>query len=170
MGNSMQYEVALRLADEGVPLRAIARATALPSLELREFLTRSLQDGRLLSMPREDWPIGYPRDERAFRLSQLTTRNPASMIVQVQQLFGCTRAEANFLLALVQNDQVSKIRDDMAYKSVDVYVCRLRKLLEPLQISINTMWGYGYRMVPKDRQRILDMILAAVQPKLNACA
>jgi hypothetical protein len=48
--------IAIRLADEGVPLRAIARATNIPSTQLYETLTVARMDGRLLSLPRDDWP------------------------------------------------------------------------------------------------------------------
>jgi len=171
MGSASQYEVVIRLADEGVPVRAIARSTSLPSDQIREILTDALQDGRLLELPREDWPPGFPRDQRV-NYARATGVDPIALLYRVQKLFRCARSEAILLLALVQNDQVSKVRDDMAYKSVDVYVCNLRKILEPLKITINTLWGYGYRITPKDRRKLLDMIVTAVQPpeKLDACA
>jgi hypothetical protein len=57
-------EVAIRLADEGVPLCAIARATRIPSDELREQLRAAQEDGRLISQPAHDWP---PHDAKPRR-------------------------------------------------------------------------------------------------------
>ena len=61
--------IAVRLADEGVPLRAIARATNTPSDQLRTKLREARDEGRLLDLPKEDWPPGFPRDQRALQLS-----------------------------------------------------------------------------------------------------
>src|SRR3954465_15888923 len=61
-------DFAIRLADEGVPLRAIARATKIPSEELRTALEEARDDGRLIELPRDDWPPGFPRDQRALQL------------------------------------------------------------------------------------------------------
>ena len=66
--------IAVRLADEGVPLRAIARATDIPSARLYETLTLAKMEGRLLELPRDDWPPGYPRDRRSLQLSRLVTK------------------------------------------------------------------------------------------------
>jgi hypothetical protein len=57
-------EIAIRLADEGVPLRAIARACRIPSSELRAQLEAAHKDGRIVDLPKEDWP---PYDVRSRR-------------------------------------------------------------------------------------------------------
>jgi hypothetical protein len=48
-------EVAIALADEGVPLACIARATRIPSDELRDHLLEAREAGRLIDLPRHDW-------------------------------------------------------------------------------------------------------------------
>ncbi|WCA57549.1 winged helix-turn-helix domain-containing protein [Agrobacterium tumefaciens] len=45
----------------------------------------------------------------------------------------------------------SHVDDEPEIKIVDVYVCKLRKKLKPLSISIDTVWGAGYRMMPRAR-------------------
>lgn len=42
-------------------------------------------------------------------------------------------------------------------KIIDVFVCKLRKKLEPFDLAIETNWGQGYFMTPamKDRARAL---------------
>jgi hypothetical protein len=155
-------DFAIRLADEGVPLRAIARATKIPSEQLRITLEEAIDDGRLIELPREDWPPGFPRDQRALQLSRMLSEDQHALVFNVQKIFHFSPAEAALLLALVQNVQVSKTRNDMAYKSIDVYICRMRKALEPFQIEIKTLWGYGYQIQMPDRRKIMDLILACV--------
>jgi hypothetical protein len=160
-------DFAIRLADEGVPLRAIARATKIPSEELRTALEEARDDGRLIELPRDDWPPGFPRDQRALQLSRMLSEDQNALVFSVQKIFHFSPAEAALLLALVQNVQVSKTRNDMAYKSIDVYICRMRRALEPFEVEIRTLWGYGYQIPMLHRRKIMEMILSSVQePRL----
>lgn len=34
---------------------------------------------------------------------------------------------------------------------IDVFVCKMRKKLKPFDLSIETVWGRGYRMPPKSK-------------------
>ncbi len=105
--------IAIRLADEGVPVRAIARATNIPSAQLYETLTVARMDGRLLSLPRDDWPPGCPRDQRALQLSRLAAENRDSLMLAIQAIFCLTLQEARLLLLLLQHEQVSHARLDI---------------------------------------------------------
>jgi hypothetical protein len=60
-----ETEIAVRLADEGVPLAVIARATQIPSADLRKQLQEALERGRIIEMPRNDWP---PYDTKPRRM------------------------------------------------------------------------------------------------------
>jgi hypothetical protein len=155
-------DFAVRLADEGVPLRAIARATKIPSDDLRDALSEAKREGRLLELPRDDWPPGFPRDQRALQLSRLVVENKDAVFLAVQQIFRLWQSEVPLLLALVQHDTVSKKRDSMTEKTVDVHICRMRKLLWPFEIRILTLWGYGYQMAVEHRRRTMDIILRHV--------
>jgi putative DNA primase/helicase len=49
----------------------------------------------------------------------------------------------------------------MEAKTVDVHIHRLRRQLEPHRITIETIWGAGYRIPAADRRHVLDMVLQA---------
>src|SRR5881394_2800927 len=138
-------EIAVRLADEGVPLRAIARATRMPSALVRERLRTALASGQLLDLPREDWPSGFPRDQRALQLSRLSSENRDQLLVAMQRIFGLTPTEISLLLLLVQHPTLHKgrINDAMTSRTIEVHVCRIRQRLEPHGIHIETLWGHG---------------------------
>jgi Transcriptional regulatory protein, C terminal len=155
-------DFAVRLADEGVPLRAIARASNIPSDDLRLHLQEAQLDGRLLTLPRDDWPPGFPRDQRALQLSRMASENKDVLFIAVQQIFRLWLSEVPILLALVQHTQMSKKRSDMAEKTVDVHICRMRKQLKPFEVKIKTLWGYGYQMSAGHRRRTMDIILKHV--------
>ena len=126
----------MRLADEGVPLRAIARATNTPSDILRDKLHKAQDEGKLLGLPREDWPPGFPRDQRALRLSRMVTQDPETASLAMQQVFRLTPTEASLLMILIQSPNVPRERLGMTYRTVDVHICRIRRRLAPYQISI----------------------------------
>ena len=60
--------IAVRLADEGVPLYAIARVLKSPAEYVREALYVAKGEGKILEMPREDWP---PNSLRAVSYTHL---------------------------------------------------------------------------------------------------
>ena len=156
-------DFAVRLADEGVPLRAIARATKIPSDDIRNILWEAQQEGRLVELPRDDWPPGFPRDQRALQLSRLVVENKDVIFIAIQQIFRLWLSEVPLLLALVQHEMMSKKRDDMAEKTVDVHICRMRKQLKPFGVAIQTLWGYGYQVSVAHRRRTMDIILQRVE-------
>lgn len=155
-------DFAVRLADEGVPLRAIARATNIPSDDLRLQLQEAQMDGRLLELPRDDWPPGFPRDHRALQLSRMTSENKDAIFVAIRQTFCLQPSEVPLLLAMTQHTQMSKKRMDMSEKTVDVHICRMRKQLRPFEIYIKTIWSFGYQMTVEHRRRVMDIILQRV--------
>lgn len=80
-----------------------------------------------------------------------------------------TPAEAKVLELLYRREQASKDaimmataipsqEDDRDDKLADVYVCKLRKKLEPLSIEIETIRGEGYRINPKAKRFIARLI------------
>ena len=112
-------DIAIRLADEGVPLRAIARAIRIPSTTLREQLHEARSAGRLLDLPRDDWPPGFPRDQRALQLSRMVMANRDQLLVAMQQLFHLPPIGTNLLLVLMQHPVLLKERmDSMAAQTL----------------------------------------------------
>ena len=110
--------IAIRLADEGVPVAAIARATHIPSTRLYETLTLARMEGRLLDLPRDDWPPGCPRDQRALQLSRMVTQNPEAVHLAIQRVFALTPTEATILMTLLSSPDVPKERIDMAHRTI----------------------------------------------------
>ena len=153
--------IAVRLADEGVPVAAIARATHIPSTRLYETLTLARMEGRLLDLPRDDWPPGCPRDQRSLRLSRMVTQNPEAIALAMQRVFSLTSAEVILLTALIQNVNVSRERIDMPRKTVDVHICNIRRRLAPFGITIATLWGFGYQLSADGRAGAMELILGA---------
>jgi len=158
-------EIAIRLADEVVPLRAIARAIKESSDVLRDRLRAAQAAGRLLDLPRDDWPPGFPRDQRALQLSRLVVENRDAVLLAVQQIFHMTPTEVGLLLVLLQHASLFKDRIDnmMPAKTVDVHICRIRKRLLPYGIEITTLWGNGYRLPLAGRRKTMDMIMQQVE-------
>lgn len=156
--------IAVKLADEGVPLRCIARATAIPSATLYEVLIEARTEGRLLALPRDDRPPGCPRDQRSLQLSRLVTENHDGLMLTIQEVFGLAPLPARLLLLLVQHEQVPHARIDIEHKSFSVHVCKMRQRLLRHGIRIRTLWGYGYQLSPDDRRRAMELILARMAP------
>lgn len=155
-------DIALYLANEGVPIRAIARAIHIPSGDLREQLMDARAAGRLLELPRDDWPPGFPRDQRALQLSRLVMERKGEIALAVGRLFGLTATEATLLLVMLQSSSLEKNRSDMAGNTVDVHVHHIRKRLAAFGIGISTVWGYGYQVSSQDRRKAMGLILEHV--------
>jgi hypothetical protein len=159
--NALSLDViAVRLADEGVPVRAIARATSIPSDTLRVTLTEARSSGLLLDLPREDWPPGFPRDHRALQLARMARQDRVGLALAVARLFGLTGTETELFVSMLQHDRLSKHHARWSSNAIDVHVCRLRKALHPFNIVVKTLWGHGYQIPPDDRRRAFDLILA----------
>ena len=167
-------DIAVRLADEGVPLRAIARAVRMPSSDLREQLHEALSDGRLLELPCDDWPPGCPKDQRALQISRMVRENREALHLVAMQLFGLTPSGARVLVKLLETERtsrevlhvaLSRTSDPVSdIKIVDVAICSMRKRLEKFGIEIITLWAYGFRLSSEHRRRAMDLILAAAPP------
>jgi hypothetical protein len=152
----------IRLADEGVPLRAIARATKQPSIAVREQLHDAKASGHLLELPKEDWPPGFPRDRRALQLSRMMVENRPVLVFSVQKAFGLTPSQANLLLRLLQNSEIAKENDSNA-NLLDVHIHHIRKRLRGFGIIVTTLWGYGFKLSEDARRKTMDLILKSVK-------
>ena len=152
----------IRLADEGVPLRAIARAIDIPSESVRDCLYQAKNDGRLVDLPCEDWPPGCPRDARALQLSRLAITDKLAVTQAVAKLFGLTATETRLLLALIHWQSLARERIALPEKALDVHIHYLRDKLVAFNITIETLWGYGYQLSTENRQTLTKMILEHV--------
>jgi DNA-binding response OmpR family regulator len=163
--------VQVRLAGEGVPVRAIARATKTPSEEVREVLEDAHLTGVILQLPRDDWPPAQSNGDRAPEVRRTPVVDDDIVRLNVVRLFKVTQQQASLLLVLIKRREVTrkmlhaviegrrphpKVETDQ--KIVDVVICKLRKKLEPFDLRISTVWSCGYLMSPEDRARALALL------------
>jgi len=160
--------LAVALADEGVPLRVIARATHTPSDVIRDTLHTARDNGTLIDLPKEDWPPGFPRDQRALQLSRMVVEDKEAVVLALQRVFRLTSTETALLMLILQSANVPKSRFNMAPRIVDVHVCNIRRRLAPFDIIVETLWGYGYQLAGESRARIMKHIVRHVHRKAHA--
>jgi hypothetical protein len=173
----------IRMGDEGVPVRVIARTLNHPSGEVRETLVEAIDTGRLLTMPRDDWPPGSQRDCRLPDCVALDARDP-TLISRLMYTFGLTASQSRLFAVLLKRPEATKLslhinmkrddRDDTEMKLVDVTVCKIRAKLRrcpypELKVTegtekeqrlgkIYTNWGEGYRLDPEARKFVLNKL------------
>ena len=169
------FDVAIALADEGVPVRAIARATKTPGENVYEILKSAIGQGLLLEIPRDDWPSRSTRRDRTqadnilFSTDQPTIRivcstcfkfTPLESTVFVTTLRRSAATREHIHHAIEQNrNPADEITDQ---KMVDVVMCRIRKKLKPFDIKIDTVWGVGYVIKQEYRDRAIEIITAEI--------
>ena len=133
-----------RFADEGVPIRAMARAFKQTAEAIREAVETAIYAGRIVQMPKDDWPVGQSRDDRSPVFIRQNRINDDSLIFTCKQLFKITRLQASFLAVLINRNEVSKEtlhqviesrrppgKEETDPKMVDVVICLLRQRLKP---------------------------------------
>lgn len=162
--------LAVRLAYEGVPVRAIARATEIASPIVREALDGAIAAGTITQMPRDDWSPQITREDRIPEYARVGI-DDALLTLNVVRLFGVTQQQACLLLVLIKRREVTRKmlhnviesrrphpKVETEPKIVDVVICKLRKKLETFGLTIETVWSCGYFMPATDRKKALKML------------
>lgn len=160
--------VAVRLADEGVPINAIARAIRVPSTIIRGVLDQAYDLAQIIAVPRDDWPKGSQRDLRLPDCVRITLAEPA-FITHVMRTLTLTGTQAQMLTALLRRPEMTRASlhlitqregrsKDTEPKIVDVFMCKLRGLLKPHDIIIETIWGRGYYLNPENRAKVFNLL------------
>lgn len=77
---------------------------------------------------------------------------------------GLTETDAKLASLLIERERVSRaaavavlhnpVTDTPNPKNVKVYVHKLRKKLEPLEVEIITLWGWGWRISTEHREKL----------------
>lgn len=162
---------AIKLADEGIPVRAIARGLKIPSLDLYNLLNGALLEGKILELPKDDWPAGSSRAARAVFAGTIleneetvkslctrlfkTTRQQAAVVAVMLKRAEMTKAQIHTIL---QENRPSSSREPTDQKMVDVVIYHIRKKLQPHGIGIETVWGTGYLISPKHRDVAIKLL------------
>lgn len=164
------HEIAVALAYEGVPVRAIARSIKTPGEEVYEILKEALNDGKLIELPRDDWPTGARRERTPSERKMLQLDDVMIQTV-CSSLFKLTRLQAAVFCTIVKRPNVTKEQLHQAIentrsanqeptdqKMVDVVICHIRKKIRAHDLAIETLWGIGYFMDVDQRSRVLHML------------
>ena len=101
-----------------------------------------------------------PTCGQALRDDAMLRVDPAGIVVVGTRFARLTQKELSVLEALRAVAPRSRTKeqlladvywadhDEPEIKILDVYVCKLRKKLQPLGVTIETVWGQGYRLQP----------------------
>jgi hypothetical protein len=135
-------DIGIRLAGEGVPVRAIARSLPCSEPTLHLVLTRALSAGDVPHMPKDDWPIGWNPSEPSID----------DVPMALARRFHLTPLQAKMFAALIAREECSKALlhsfgdENTDVKIVDVVICHLRKRLKEFGLDISTVRSFGYFM------------------------
>jgi len=167
-------EYIVRAADEGVPIGALKRIFRSDPVDLRLAVNNALNAGRLIEMPREDWPPLTPRDQRTPTVApHKIQEDDRETILRMARKLKTTKLESSILLVLLRRGHASREQlhmavednrgnpdDETDIKIVDVVVCKLRKKLVPLGLKMNTIHSIGYDMSEEHRSKLWELINA----------
>lgn len=168
-------DITVRLADEHVPVRAIARAIKQSTECIRDTLRDAIAIGKITTMPRDDWHPG-PKGEQPAEVKTAKMDDDETTFNCIRR-FKVTQLHAALLVLLLKRTEVTKDMMHQAIehlritrtsktndveetdpKMVDVVICNLRKRLKPHDLKIETSWGRGYYMSPDTRDRAKKML------------
>lgn len=165
--------IAVRMAQEGIPVAAIGRSLAIPFADTHDMLSEALAHGQIVAIPRSDWPPGGKVLERHPTVPRRAS--DADVEFACRKLFTLTNLEAGFLVLLLRLDHTDKAKlhhvietqrlrrasqpdalELTDQKMVDVMICKLRKKLKAISedFLIKTVWGGGYYMEPAVKEKI----------------
>jgi DNA-binding winged helix-turn-helix (wHTH) protein len=176
------HPVAVRLADEGIPVAAIARSVGAPSADVRTVLHQAIIKSEILQMPREDWPLHTSRSERTTGANPRVSLSDPTIVLQLMRAYSITGSEAQLLSVLMRRPEVltealhqslqKPDREETEIKIIAVLICKLRQKLKQHHIYIRTIWGKGYFLDPDGRKLIFEKlgIPASEGPEAGAVA
>jgi hypothetical protein len=170
-------EAIVSLADEGVPVRAIARATHTPSEEIYGVLKEAIGEGKIIELPQSDWPPGSLRRTRQQPGQSPLNLDDHTLRIACAKLFGMTRLQAAVFVSIVRRPEITKDQvhsaieatrsptaDPTDQKMIDVVICHIRKKIKDHKIELKTIWGQGYALTHIERDKVLALISSYFQP------
>jgi hypothetical protein len=163
-------DIAVALADEGVPVRAIARSVKIPGEDVYDILKQAIGEGRLISLPKDDWPPSNRKSARYQAENTILSNSDDTLGMACSSYFKMTRLQAAVFVAILRRPEISKLHIHSAIeasrpnadeptdlKMVDVVICHIRKKLKAIdkEIGIETIWGRGYSLPTVSRDLVL---------------
>lgn len=162
-------ETVVRLAEEEVPVRVIARAVKIPMDQVQLLLEEARDAGRILRIPRPDW---HPHKKGVLTDVSFAAMDSEEVVLNCIRMFTLTKLQASMFYPLIIRNEVSKNalhqvietrrgatkKDETDPKMVDVVICHLRKKLKHFGIEIKTLWACGYYMEPDQRRRVQELV------------
>jgi hypothetical protein len=166
----------VRAALEGVPIRAIARIFCLDYTRIVLTLTRAIERGELIKLPRPDWD----RSGQAQMYASAAMLQPNELEFTCRQTFKLTSLEAAFLVMLLRSmfaekEKLHAVVERQRYqrplrplepevtdpKMVDVMICKLRRKLKNHDpaLVVKTSWGKGYYLETATKALILKCLV-----------
>lgn len=172
---------AAHMADEGIPIAAIARILSVPFSAVHNILQDELLQGHITEMPRPDWPPGVRINEHLPTTPVTRKTSSGEIEIVCRKLFKLTNLEAGFIVLLLKSEHTTKKKlhhvietqrlqrasrpDTMEMtdeKMVDVMICKLRKKLKAVDedFLITTVWGGGYYIEVSVKEKLYARLAA----------
>ena len=163
---TLSDHLVIRLADEGVPIAAIARVTHRSSEDVELIVRGGIASGLIQIMPAPDWPAGSRVEKRWPTVPAIDVGaiNELGMVLRVK--LDVTTTEARFLAALLLNERASRSLlmsvsisgRALSDKAVDVFATRVRKKVRLFDSNVECIWGEGYFIPEEGRTAILNHV------------
>lgn len=161
----------VRLADEGVPVAAIARVTKRPFDDVALIIDAACASSTIASRPPPDWPHGQtryvPTSSEVHARNRDGLRSLDQAAAMVPFAFRLTGKETCVLGALILRPELStkNFLHNAVYgldvdggaepKIIDVFICKIRNKLRAFRVEIGTIWGRGYCLDAKSLAEIV---------------
>lgn len=180
-------ELAIALADEGVPVRAIARSVRISADDIYDILKAAIAQGRLLELPKPDWPPGTKKSARYQAENTVLSYDDDTLSMACSAVFNLSRSQAYVFIAILRRTpDITKEQlhnaieanrpandDPTDRKIVDVVMHNIRRKIERVDanLQIKTVWGKGYTMEHDARTLALTIISNHLeQPRIEGIA
>jgi two-component system cell cycle response regulator CtrA len=119
---------------------------------------------------REDYVIALETENYALRDKIARLEEALGVRIETPLVLRLAGQESRMFGILFKRELVTKVQaldvlyghlpeqDEAQIKIVDVFVCKLRRKLKPFDMSIETVWGQGYRMPSASKAIAADLL------------
>lgn len=185
MPQAVEFDTMVRMANEGLPLAAIARCLGIVGYEARPLLDEALRLGKIFEMPAPDWP---PTARRADRVPYKNPPTPQSWLRNINdellalhcvKVFQLTPLQGSVFSLLLRHKEVTKEMihsviehrrsqrgsksemEETELKMVDVVICHIRRKMKKFndgEPPVHTLWGSGYYIPNSFKSKAVEYI------------